>query len=147
MRAVSIASVVVALLQSLCTAVLTINSIRLGIGLAALAAGSIWEPVRAFHRDAIRIPMLAIAVLGAVVNLVVLGWIWRLRARPEAQWRRQQIGRKQRRSERLQVAMALLTLVLVGTETWLHAVRHPHRSTAPAAALSVKALNHDKPGI
>lgn len=143
----SIASVVVALLQSLCTAVLTINSIRLGIGLAALAAGSIWEPVRAFHRDAIRIPMLAIAVLGAVVNLVVLGWIWRLRARPEAQWRRQQIGRKQRRSERLQVAMALLTLVLVGTETWLHAVRHPHRSTAPAAALSVKALNHDKPGI
>lgn len=147
MRAVSFASVVVALLQSLCAAVLTINSIRLGIGLAALAAGSIWEPVRAFHRDAIRIPMLAFAVLGAVVNLAVLAWIWHLRARPEAQWRRQAISARQRRSERVQVAMALLTLVLVGSETWLHAINHPHHKHAPVATLSVKAPVQDRPGI
>jgi hypothetical protein len=145
MKAVSIASMVVALLQNLCAAILAINGIRLGIGLAALAAGSIWEPVRVFHRDAIRIPMLIFAVAGAVVNLAVLGWVWRLRARPEAQWRRQQISKKQRRSERLQVAMALLTLMLVASETWLHAVLHPHRK--PAAALSVKAPASGKPGI
>jgi len=147
MSAVSFASVVVALLQSLCTAVLTINSIRLGIGLAALAAGSIWEPVRAFHRDSIRIPMLTLAVLGAVVNLAVLAWIWHLRARPEAQWRRQPISAKQRRSERLQVAMALLTLVLVGSETWLHAIFHPHHKQAHAAVLSVQSPGEDKAGI
>jgi hypothetical protein len=49
------------------------------------------------------------------VNLFVRAWIWHLRARPEAQWRRQEISKKQRRSERLQVAMPILTLVLCPT--------------------------------
>ncbi|MGA7341179.1 MAG: hypothetical protein WBE72_04115 [Terracidiphilus sp.] len=132
LEAVSFASVTVALLQSLCTAVLTINGIRVGIGLAALAAGSIWAPVLAFHRDAIRIPMLTVAVLGALVNLAVLMWIWRLRARPEAQWRRREITKKQRRSERLQLAMAVLTLVLVGLEVWSHPIVN-HKAEAQAA--------------
>lgn len=122
MELVSGASVVMALLQSLCTAVLTINSIRLGIGLAALASSSIAAPVLSFHRDAIRIPMLTLAVVGAVVNLLVLAWIWRLRARPESQWRKREISKKQRRSERLQVALAILTLVLVGLEMWTHPI-------------------------
>ncbi len=111
-----------ALLQSLCTAILTINGIRLGIGLAALAAGSIATPLLSFHRDAIRIPMLSMAVIGAVVNLLVLAWVWRLRARPESQWRQREIPKKQRRSERLQVALAILTLVLVGLEIWTHPI-------------------------
>ena len=122
MGIVSGASVVMALLQSLCTAVLTINSIRLGIGLAALASSSIAAPVLSFHRDAIRIPMLTVAVVGAVVNLLVLAWIWHLRARPEAQWRKREISKKQRRSERLQVFMAVLTLILVGLELWAHPI-------------------------
>lgn len=132
LTAVSFASVTVALLQSLCTAVLTINGIRLGIGLAALAAGSIWAPVLAFHRDSIRIPMLTVAVVGAVVNLAVLFWIWRLRARPEAQWRHREIPKRQRRSEQLQVAMAVLTLVLVGAETYGHTIIHHHVTAAQA---------------
>jgi hypothetical protein len=89
-----------ALLQSLCTAILTINGIRVGIGVAALAASSIAAPLLSFHRDAIRIPMLSIAVLGAVVNLAVLAWVWHLRARPESQWRKQEITKKQRWSNR-----------------------------------------------
>jgi len=132
MGALSLASVTVALLQSLCTAVLTINGIRLGIGLAALAAGSVWAPFVAFHRDAIRIPMLIIAVLGAVINLAVLFWIWRLRGRTEARWRQRTISPGQRRSERLQVALAVLTLLLVGAETWTHAILH-RPASAPAA--------------
>jgi hypothetical protein len=122
--AVSFASMTMALLQSLCTAVLTINGIRVGIGLAALAASSIWAPVRAFHRDSIRIPMLALAVVGALVNLAVLFWVRRLRARPEAKWRRREITGKERRSERLQVAMAVVTLALVALEVWSHPIVH-----------------------
>ena len=122
MGLVSGAGVVMALLQSLCTAILTINSVRLGIGLAALAASSIAEPILSFHRDAIRIPMLIMAVVGAVINLLVLAWVWHLRARPESQWRRQEITKKQRRSERLQVTMAVLTLVLVALEVWTHPI-------------------------
>lgn len=140
LNAVSFASVLVALLQSLCTAVLTINGIRVGIGLAALAASSIWAPVRAFHRDAIRIPMLTLAVAGAVTNLGVLFWIWRLRTRPEAQWRRRELTPNQRRSERLQVAMALLTLVLVGLELWIHAIVN-HRPVNNAQAVLLHTMH------
>jgi len=117
-------SVVLALLQSLCTAVVTVNGIRVLIGLGALAASSISAPLLAFHQDAIRIPMLILAVAGSLVNLAVLAWIWRLRSRPEARWRQREIEPKQRRSERLQVAMALLTLALVGVEVWAHGVVH-----------------------
>ena len=124
MEIVSGASVLLAVLQSLCTAVVTISGIRVLIGLSALAASSIAAPLLEFHQDAIRIPMLALAVIGSLVNLAVLAWIWRLRSRPEAKWRQSPIGPRQRRSERLQVAMALLTLLLVGVEVWAHGVVH-----------------------
>jgi formate hydrogenlyase subunit 3/multisubunit Na+/H+ antiporter MnhD subunit len=131
------ASLIVALLQSLCTAVLTISGIRVAIGLSALAAASgIYAPARGWHQDAIRIPLLALAVVGALVNLAVLAWIWRLRAQPSAQWRRREIT-KEKRSERLQVVLAIVTLVLVGLETWTHPMVHRvgPRPTAPAQQL------------
>lgn len=115
-------AMVMALLQSLCTAILTINGIRVGIGVAALAASGIAAPLLSFHRDAIRIPMLSIAVVGAVVNLAVLSWVWHLRRRPESQWRKQPVTKKQRWSERLQVAMATATLLLAGLEVYTHPI-------------------------
>ncbi|MFZ0744189.1 MAG: hypothetical protein WAM85_07270 [Terracidiphilus sp.] len=118
-------SLVFALAQSLCTAVLTISGIRVAIGLSALAAASgIYAPARGWHQDAIRIPMLILATGGAIVNLLVLAWIWHLRARPSAQWRRREIGTKEKRSERLQVVLAIVTLILVGLETWTHTIVH-----------------------
>jgi hypothetical protein len=58
MRALTGASLVLALLQSLCTAVFAISGIRIVIGLTALAAVSgIYAPAKGFHQDAIRIPM------------------------------------------------------------------------------------------
>ncbi len=121
---VSGASVTMALLQSLCTAVFTVNSLRVGIGLAALAAGSIVGPLIPFHRDSIRIPMLAIAVIGALINLFVIAWIRHLRNRPETMWRRREPSKKQVLSERVQIAMAVVTLVLVGLEVWTHSLLH-----------------------
>jgi heme/copper-type cytochrome/quinol oxidase subunit 2 len=125
LRGLSGATLIVALLQSLCTAVLTISGIRVAIGLSALAAaGGVYTPARGFHQDAIRIPMLTLAAIGALVNLAVLAWIWRLRARPSAQWRRQQLSPRQKRSERLQVVLAVVTLILVGLEVWTHTMVH-----------------------
>lgn len=122
---VSWASLLVALAQSLCTAVLTISGIRVAIGLSALAAASgIYAPAKGFHQDAIRIPMLILAAAGAVVNLAVVFWIWHLRSRPSAQWRKRELSPKEKRSEKLQVAMAILTLILVGLETWTHPMVH-----------------------
>jgi hypothetical protein len=68
--------------------------------------------------------MLILAATGAIVNLAVLAWIWHLRARPSAQWRKREISKKERRSERLQVVLAVVTLVLVGLETWTHPMVH-----------------------
>src|ERR1700688_4250750 len=96
MRRIGWTSAMLALLQSLCTAVLTISGIRVAIGLSSLAAASgIYAPARGWHQDAIRIPLLALAAVGALVNLAVLGWIWRLRAQPSSQWRRREISSKE----------------------------------------------------
>jgi hypothetical protein len=131
---VGVASLLIAMAQSLCTAVLTISGIRVAIGLSALAAASgIYAPARGFHQDAIRIPMLMMATVGALVNLAVLAWIYHLRSRPSAQWRRRALSTRERRSEKLQIAMAILTLVLVGLETWTHPMVHRTGMRPPAS--------------
>jgi len=130
MQALVWGSVLVALLQSLCAAVLTISGIRVAIGLSALAAASgIYAPAKGWHQDAIRIPMLIVATIGAVLNLAVIGWIRHLRNRPAARWRRRERTAKEKRSERLQIILAMVTLILVGLETWTHPM--VHRTGAP----------------
>ena len=125
LRTIGWTSAMLALLQSLCTAVLTISGIRVAIGLSALAAASgIYAPAKGWHQDAIRIPMLIVATVGALVNLAVLAWIRHLRNRPSAQWRRRELTPKQKRSERLQIGLAIITLLLVGLETWTHPMVH-----------------------
>src|ERR1700739_671824 len=58
-RTIGWTSVLFALLQSLCTAVLTISGIRVAIGLSALAAASgVYAPARGFYQDGSGIPML-----------------------------------------------------------------------------------------
>ena len=111
-------------MQSICTAVLTISGVRLAIGLTAFAlAGSAYAPLRWFHQDAIRIPMLVLAALGAIVDLLVL-------ASDSAFASHNPLlngvgARKPKRScapSGFKVAIALVTLLLVGLETWTHAV-------------------------
>jgi hypothetical protein len=124
-RFAGVVGFVFAVLQSLCTAVLTISAVRVAIGLTALAAASgIYAPAKGFHQDAIRIPMLIVGSLVAVINLAVLFRVWSLRARASAGWRRRTLSQKEKRSERLQVALAILTLVLVGLEVWTHPMVH-----------------------
>jgi hypothetical protein len=128
------ASLIVAMAQSLCTAVLTISGIRVAIGLSALAAASgIYAPAKGFHQDAIRVPMLIMATVGAILNLAVLAWIRHLRLQPAAQWRRRELTPREKRSEKLQLAMAILTLILVGLETWTHPMMH--RTGTPPSVL------------
>ncbi|HEV2137110.1 MAG TPA: hypothetical protein VGR47_23025 [Terracidiphilus sp.] len=115
-------SLLFALLQSLCTAVLTISTVRVAIGVAALSAG-ILRPLEPLHHEAIiRVPMLIIAIAGSVINLLVLAWIWRMRRLPSAQWRRRKMSHKEKRSERLQIALSVATLVLVALEGWIHPI-------------------------
>ena len=114
-----------ALLQGLCTFFAAANGLRTAIGLGAIAlTASQGAFVREFHSSWLRRPMNGLAVAGAVLNLIVLWQIQRLRARPAAQWRVQPVSAKKLRGERLQIVLAVVTLVLVGIEEYLHFTLH-----------------------
>ena len=119
---VSATSFIFIVLQSACTAVIAISGVRVAIGLSALAEATIGihAPAGGFHRDVIRIPMMIAATSGSLINLYVIWRIRTLRARPSSQWRLQPVTRKQRRSEFLQIALAVVTLVLVAAEWITH---------------------------
>src|SRR5229473_2669913 len=92
-KLISWSSIVFAILQSACTAVIAISGLRVAIGLSALAAAAgIHAPAHGFHQNAIRIPMMALAFLGAVINIFVLWRVRKLRNRPAAQWRRKPLS-------------------------------------------------------
>jgi hypothetical protein len=119
------AGIAFAILQSACTAVFVISGFRMAIGLSALAAAAgIHGPATGFHSDGIRIPMMVVAVLGALINLYVIWKIRRLRRKPAAQWRQQPVSNKKLNSERLQIALAVLTLLLVSAEWVTHPMIH-----------------------
>jgi hypothetical protein len=121
-------SLIFAFLQSACAFVVATSGIRVLIGLGSLAAaaGTNAHP-KGFHQDTIRIPMMLFALAGAVVNLYALWRVRSLRKRPSSQWRIQPVTAKQKRSERLQIALSVLTLVVLAAEWWAHQwLRHPH---------------------
>jgi hypothetical protein len=126
--AVAWASLGFAVLQSVCTVLIGLGGARLVISvLSVAAASSFFANARWLHQDALRLPMVIFAVLGAVVNLVVVWQVRRLRNRPAAQWRLNAAAVAGKlRQERWQIGLAELTLVLVVVEEWIHLVRH-HR--------------------
>ena len=114
-----------ALLQSLCTFFGAANGLRTLIGLGSIAlTASQGAFVSEFHSSWFRRPMNGLAVAGAVLNLVVLWQIRRLRARPAAAWRVAPVPAKKLRGERWQLALSIVTLVLVGVEEYLHFTQH-----------------------
>lgn len=118
-------SFVFILLQSACTAVMAISGVRVLIGLGALAAAAgLHRAATGFHSDAIRIPMMSIAVVGSVINVYVISRIRALRARPSSQWRMPPVSARQKRNELLQLALAIFTLLLVAAEYATHLIVH-----------------------
>ena len=113
------------LLQSACTAVMAISGLRLLIGISSLAfAVSGVKILASIHGNAIRVPMELLAIGGSVVNLYVIWRIRSLRARPSSQWRVAPIPPAKRRAESIQIARALVTLLLVATEWTIHMILH-----------------------
>jgi hypothetical protein len=82
--------------------------------------------------------MLILGGVGALVNLAVLIRVWRLRARESGHWRRRVLTTKEHRSERLQLALSVLTLLLIGAEVWTHSLVHKTRPAGTTASVSVK---------
>jgi uncharacterized membrane protein len=127
-RMIGIASFLFAILQAICPAVIAFSGLRVLIGLSSLAvvAGTN-APAHGFHADRIRIPMMTLALIGTLLNLFVIWQVRRLRKRPAAQWRIQPVSPKTVRSERLQIALAVLTFAGLISEWITHPmIHHPH---------------------
>jgi len=125
LRLLNWSGLVFAVLQSACTAVIAVSGVRVAIGLGALAAAAgVHAPARGFHRDLLRIPMMLLALAGALVNLLVLWKVRRLRKRPAARWRQKPATPAKLRGERWQIALALLTLALLAAEWITHPIVH-----------------------
>ena len=69
-------------------------------------------------------PMMVAAGAGSLGNLYVLWRIRSLRARGSSQWRARPVSAEQRRSEWLQMSLAIVTLALVLAEWLTHRIVH-----------------------
>jgi hypothetical protein len=127
-RYLGISAFLFAILQTLCPAVIAISAVRVFIGLGALAAAAgTNDPPHGWHADWIRIPMMLVAAFGAALNLFVIWHVRRLRARPAAQWRIAPLSAGKLRSERVQIALAVLTFACLAAEWITHPMmHHPH---------------------
>jgi len=114
-------SLFLAFLQSVCSVFIALQGVRLlmGIGAVVLASGA-WHLAEELHVDAIRVPMMLIALVGALLNLLALWQVRRLRRRSASAWRQQPLSTAKRRPEALQLALSVLTLVLLFAEEIAH---------------------------
>ena len=114
-------SLFLAFIQSVCSAFIALHGIRLLLGIGAVVlASSTWALAEHLHVAAIRIPMMFLALFGALLNLLALWQVRRLRRRSASAWRQQPLTTSKRRSESLQLALSLLTLVLLFAEWVSH---------------------------
>jgi hypothetical protein len=119
--AIALTSVCFIVLQSACSAFMAISGLRLLIGIGSLAAASSGlKFLDAIHGEAIRIPMTILAILGSIINLYAVWRVRSLRARPASQWRMVPVAASKKRSESIQIAIAVVTLVLVAIESAAH---------------------------
>jgi hypothetical protein len=110
-----------AFLQSVCSTFIALHGIRLLVGIGAVVlASSAWHLAERLHADAIRVPMMFVALVGSLLNLAALWQVRRLRRRASSAWRQQPLTPSKRRSEALQLALSLLTLVLLLAEEIAH---------------------------
>ncbi len=110
-----------AVIQSVCTIFVALSGLRLLLGAAAFGAAiGAMQVVDQIHADAIRVPMVMFAMIGAVFNLVALWQVRRLRGRAASAWRQKTVSRSKFAAEGLQLALSFLTLALLAVESYYH---------------------------
>lgn len=117
---VGFTALVLALLQSLCTAAVIISGVRVLFGLSSLISATAAGPAHGFHSNKLRLTFLILAGVGAVMSLWMYWNESRLRNNPASQWRMQPMDRKLRIRRQLQLWLAVATLLLVAVETITH---------------------------
>src|SRR5579863_3286767 len=115
-------SLLFSVLQSVCTAIVALNSVRLAIGIGSLVMTTgLGAAMEHFHQITwLRVALLVGALSGSLLTLGIVLRASSLRNRPAARWRFRPLSSKQRRMELLQVSLSLVTLLLIVVEEYLH---------------------------
>jgi hypothetical protein len=106
-----------AFIEAVC--VFTVGAAKAGVLLGSVAAFATGWSV-SLHRDAIRIPVLLVAMSGAGVNLYLIWKRRRLRNSLAAAWRKRPLTKRERVKTALVLCLAIVTLVLGAAEIYLH---------------------------
>jgi hypothetical protein len=110
-----------AVVQSVCSAFVALSGVRVLIGAAAFGSAlGLLKIADKFHIDRVRIPMMLLAFLGSLFNLVAIWQVRRLRGRSASTWRQRSLSSKKINEERLQLALSILTFVLLVFEYYYH---------------------------
>ncbi|HWX53449.1 MAG TPA: hypothetical protein VN176_02535 [Verrucomicrobiae bacterium] len=110
-----------AVLEALC--VFSVAIARAGIVLGASSAAAVgWANF--FHRDIFRLPVLFLAIAGALFNLYLLWNARRLRNAPAAAWRKRPLTRRESWRIGLVFTLSLVTLATAATEIYFHRAIH-----------------------
>jgi cytochrome bd-type quinol oxidase subunit 2 len=126
-RWVGWSSLFLAIVQSVCTIFVALSGLRLLLGAATFGAAiGVMKMADKIHVDAVRIPMVMFALVGAVFNLAALWQVRRLRGRAASAWRQKTVSRSKFASERVQLALSVLTLILLAVESFYHLKLNHH---------------------
>jgi hypothetical protein len=77
------------------------------------------------HSEPVRLPLLALATIGSVFNLLVLRNARRLRRKPEAQWRIKPLRFRDKLRNGVVFSASVLTLFMVAGELVFHPFVYP----------------------
>ena len=114
------ASLALALAESICVAAVALSGVRVLIGLTSLISATAAGPAHGFHRNPLRLTFLTLGGIGSALVLLLSWNEQRMRRNPAAAWRLQPLTAKQIRSRRLQIALAVLSLLVIAAEVITH---------------------------
>jgi hypothetical protein len=119
-RVLTVGSFGFAVIQGVCAAAVFVSGVSTALGFSTLIAATAAGPATGFHANRFRIPMLALAGAGALVNLFLFWNAERMRRNPAARWRKYPLTRKQRLEKWIQISTSVLTLLLIAGELLAH---------------------------
>src|SRR5512146_448807 len=113
----SVASMVAGVIQGACAVLVASSGAKVLLGIAGLAAAL---KTSEFHREPVRIPLMALSAGLAFITLFVLWNGHRMRNLPSARWRKRGLTLRQKTGIGFSLATSILTLVLVVAELIIH---------------------------
>ncbi len=112
-------SLVAAATEAICACFVALSKLGILVAFTSFLSTVI---VSRFHADRVRVPVLAVAFVGAVANLLLLWNRQRLRNLPAAAWRKRPLTPRQRWRIGVLIGMSVVTIALVVAEFWIHPV-------------------------